>query len=560
MRRTLAVVLLAGCTGNPGPHGFVPSSWQDAGARPVATAASAEITFRIDVPPASGSKRSKFISPSSRSAAIALYSPSGAKRASAYTNLTAGINQRTLRVPVGPYRASINLFDGPLGAQGVPSGHKLSTNDNLPVYVPSYDVTIFLGIYLNGIPKGVRVSAPMAGDQKSGFSLNPCQRFPQIFTLTALDAAGNVIIGPGAPTSTLQSTAGLLVSPAGLTEPNEFIVDADPNAPAGPATLTAAMKQNGSAGNHASTATFSVSSAPVSPDGCLLVGNDQILGNLRNVEIYPPGAVDPVGTMTDGIEEPYAFAFDGAKNLYVANNDGSGVTEYAQNAATPMRTLPSNEPFAVAVDSSGNAYTADFGANTVSVFPPGTSTPSYQIGVVQPAALAFDGSGNLYVGSRTGPISASGTVSVYAPGAKTSSRTLSVGNDVAALVFDHAGNLYVLDYGSNSIVVFAPGASSPSHAIATGINEPRALAVDSSNNLYVANYRNSNVTVYAPGQSTPSRRLSTGINTWAVTVDSSDRLYVGTTKRVLVYAAGSSTPSLVIRNGIAGAITLAVTP
>lgn len=571
IRRLLLALTLAGCTANAGVHGFVPGASPGTAARPAAKLAT--LTFRVDIPPATR-KAAHFISPSTQSAAFVLYPLSGTERVSVYVNLTTETNQRcrmlrkmkTLRCrvvlhpQVGQYRASISTFDGSLGTNGLPTGHKLSANNDLPVYVPSYGVTIGVAIYLNGIPRSVRVSAAMAGDQNSGFSLEPCQRFPKAFTLTALDADGNVIIGPGAPTATLQPSAGLTVSLPDSTAPNEFEVDADPNASPGPATLTATLTANGAGRHHSSGATVNVSTVPVQPDGCLLVGNDEILGSVRNVLIFAPGSADPVTTMTDGIEEAYAFAFDGSKNMYVGNMEANTVTEYPQNSATPIRMMPSDEPWSVALDSSGSVFTADFAKNTVSVFPTGASTPSYQINVVQPSALAFDGSGNLYVASFYAPVAGTGTVSVYAPGSATPSRTIDVGVEADALAFDHAGKLYVANRSDNSVMVFSPGASSPSYTIAAGISEPRAIAVDSTNTLYVANYRSSTVTEYSSGQSTPSRTLSTGIHTWTVTVDANDRLYVGTDKRVYVYAEGSSAPSQTITNGIVGAITLAVTP
>lgn len=571
MRRLLLALILAGCTANGAVRGFVPASSQNAGA-PKVHAANGTLTFQVDIPFARR-RSAHFISPSTQSAAFVLYPLSGTKRATAYVNLTAATNAhcralrgiKTLRCrvvmqpQVGQYRASIGTFDGPLGTNGLPTGHKLSANNYLPVYVPSHGVTIALAIYLNGVPHSVRVSASMAGDQSSGFSLNPCQRFPQIFTLTGLDADGNVIIGPGAPTAALQSSAGLTVSPADPTVPNEFEVDADPNSTPGPATLTATMTANGAARNRSATATVNVSTAPVDPDGCLVVGNSEP-GDIINVTMYAPGSTEPAETVTDGIDGPYAFAFDGSKNLYVANVFGTAVTEYSLNSATPVRSLPSSEPRAVAADASGNVYTADFNTNTVSVYPPGATTASYKINVVEPAALAFDSSGNLYVASFYVPVQGNGIVSVYAPGSTTPARTMTVGIEAQGMVFDHAGNLYVANGSSNSVTVFAPGASSPSYTITTGVSSPRTLAVDSANNLYVANVEGSNVTVYASGQSTPLRTLSTGRYTWTVAVDSSDRLYVGTSGRVYVYAAGSSTPSLTIRDGIVEAVGLAVTP
>ena len=77
-------------------------------------------------------------------------------------------------------------------------------------------------------------------------------------------------------------------------------------------------------------------------------------------------------------------------------------------------------------------------------------------------------------------------MSKFAPGSTTASATLTGLNLPYALAFDSSGNLYVANYGSNTVSKFAPGSTTASTTL-TGLNEPNALAFDSSGNLYVAN-------------------------------------------------------------------------
>ena len=59
--------------------------------------------------------------------------------------------------------------------------------------------------------------------------------------------------------------------------------------------------------------------------------------------------------------------------------------------------------------------------------------------------------------------------------------------DPDALAFDSSGNLYVANYGSDTVSEFAPGSTRHHHAHRT--ESSRRLAFDSGGNLYVANGR-----------------------------------------------------------------------
>ena len=123
-------------------------------------------------------------------------------------------------------------------------------------------------------------------------------------------------------------------------------------------------------------------------------------------------------TITEGLSQPDALAFDGSGNLYVANAVGNTVQVYAEGGSSPIDTISDGvyRPDGLAFDSSGNLYVAnnfpktkgrrhivkcdgETGIWTVTVYAPGSTQPLRTIskGPCFPDALAFDSSGNLYV-------------------------------------------------------------------------------------------------------------------------------------------------------------------
>src|SRR5439155_1156094 len=97
------------------------------------------------------------------------------------------------------------------------------------------------------------------------------------------------------------------------------------------------------------------------------------------------------------------------------------------------------------------------------------------------------------------------------------------------VALDGAGNIYVTDAGSNSITVYAAGASgnaTPMATIAggnTGLDLPVGIALDGAGNIYVTNCSDLGNTVYsitvyaagANGNATPTATIAggnTGLN------------------------------------------------
>jgi DNA-binding beta-propeller fold protein YncE len=179
-----------------------------------------------------------------------------------------------------------------------------------------------------------------------------------------------------------------------------------------------------------------------------------------------------------------------------------------------------------------------------------------------PLTIAIDASGKLYVANY-----GTSTVTVYAAGSDSLLRTISTGIDLArALAFDKAGNLYAANYNNATVTVYRPGTTKPRRTISQGVSGPLALAFDASGNLYVANFLAGSVTAYAPGSNTPFRTLAQGLtapDTLNFTA-SGDlyvancqlRAYVGCWRGqspqydVAVYDTSSDTPKLQITNGI----------
>ena len=84
------------------------------------------------------------------------------------------------------------------------------------------------------------------------------------------------------------------------------------------------------------------------------------------------------------------------------------------------------------------------------------------------------------------------------PSAPTVSTFVGSGlDDPAGLAFDAAGNLYVANYGNNTISKVTP-AGAVSTFVSSGLNDPAGLAFDAAGNLYVANYGNNTISKVTP--------------------------------------------------------------
>lgn len=189
----------------------------------------------------------------------------------------------------------------------------------------------------------------------------------------------------------------------------------------------------------------------------------------------------------------------------------------------------------VAIDTSGNIYVADSGNYTIRKITPGgmVSTLAGVAGsrgssdgagsaarFYDPQNLAVDRAGNIYVADGMADvireITPAGVVTTLAgtPGT-TGSADGTAGaasfNDPTGIVVDVTGNIYVADYGNDTVRKIAPGAIvttiagsplTPGSADGTGsaanFNGPAGVGVDGSGNVYVADAGNETIRVISP--------------------------------------------------------------
>jgi hypothetical protein len=234
------------------------------------------------------------------------------------------------------------------------------------------------------------------------------------------------------------------------------------------------------------------------------------------------------------LDNPELIAVDGAGNIYFAGSSGNEVSVLPIASGSlyglpvsggTLATLVSSgldDPIGVAVDPAGNLYISNYGNDTVSVLAAASGTlfgQSVSAGVLatlvpaasglsQPEGIAFD-AGNLYIAERTGAIAvlpaAAGTLFGTSVNADTLTTVVSTGLSTDYNVaFDAAGNLYIANQGTGSVLVLpvasgtlfgTPVTAGTLATVTSGLNTPVGLAFDSSGDLYVSDYGDATVSV-----------------------------------------------------------------
>jgi hypothetical protein len=204
---------------------------------------------------------------------------------------------------------------------------------------------------------------------------------------------------------------------------------------------------------------------------------------------------------------------------------GNGVAGFT-NSSTPW-SASFNQPAGIVMDASLNIYVADkannvirkiSSSNVVTTFA-GSGTAGFvnatgtSAQFNQPMGLAIDGSNNIYVADYGNhsirKITSAGVVTTVAGSGFANfingTGTGASFNNPTALVRDASGNLYVSDYGNNSIrqitstgvVTTFAGAATAGLTNATGTSArfsgPFGITIDGSGNLYVSEKGNHTV-------------------------------------------------------------------
>ena len=215
-------------------------------------------------------------------------------------------------------------------------------------------------------------------------------------------------------------------------------------------------------------------------------------------QINTTGTSDGVGTLA-AFNTPTGVALDGAGNLYVADSGNNTIRKISFSGTTAtVSTLAGLAgvrgvtdgigsialfygPTGVATDPAGDVYVADAG--------------NHAIRKVTPAGVVTT-------------VAGLGGVSGVADGSGSAARFF----DPIGLIVDASGNIFVADSGNDAIRVIRPDgyvstvAGTPGHSgqgdgttASAQFNFPTAVATDTAGNIYVADYGNNTLRVIANG-------------------------------------------------------------
>jgi hypothetical protein len=409
-------------------------------------------------------------------------------------------------------------------------------------------------------------SRPGTGSQDNTIHVHPRTNFMGLATVTieARDSDGNVsnqrsfnvtIAGVGAPIIT-----GL---PASLTVAASYSATFNMTA-TGDEPFTYQWRKSGANVLNATDASYTIDKVLAGHGGnyTIVVSNDvgsmtssppAVLTVQAPLAITTFAGVSGIGTASGTgsaarFNHPNAVAADSAANIYVADTLNhmirkitpagavttlaglAGVSGSVDGTGTAARFFA---PRGVAVDTSGNVYVADTGNGTIRKITSAgvVTTLAGRAGPVgsldgtgsaarfnNPYSVALDSSGNVFVADRGNhtlrKITAAGVVSTLAGvagslGSAEGSGSAARFNAPAGVATDSTGNIYVAEFGNNTIRKVTPAGlvstlasfagtvgnigSADGTANLARFNRPVAVAVDSTGNVYVADLNNQTI-------------------------------------------------------------------
>ncbi len=369
----------------------------------------------------------------------------------------------------------MSTYDGPLDAQGTPTGQRLSSDKSFPIAITVGSQNL-VGVTLSGIPASIKLTPKSnfyAGAALSGGVVSPVLRLLGANAtgqalITAYDADGNAITGAGAPTSFQMGSNGFTVSVAGsvatITAPatvttNSYALPIDANGP-------------GCAEPESKCVTFAN------------VGFEELLAipDPGNVAVFLI-AVDaptfaPVATITAGIKGPASVAFARDGRLFVSNVGGPNVTIYAPpyTGAPTVVSSGITDPHLIALAPNNTLFVANRTGAHVTVLPPPYTT-STSFAVQDARGFAFDGFSTAYIADYASSAIMTSSLPYTALNANTTSGAATTLNHPSGLAINAKGELWVANTLGNTLLRFAVFGANANPSATIPANAPTAVAV-----------------------------------------------------------------------------------
>jgi virginiamycin B lyase len=444
---------------------------------------TATATLKIMVPQKTASaataRKPAYVSPATQSIAIS-FTPTVGSPQTFNQNLTPASNPNctaslispevctvTFALAPGNYTATFATYDGLLDGSSNPTGNMLSQNQSVPVTIGAGQANS-INVTLQGVPTSVAlipgITSTITGSQSAGYGLSKCFA-NQSVSVIGLDADGNYILGPGAPTPSLTSsdTTQLAVTTPTTAAPNTFIFTR-PGIPTANASITLTPTVTpGTGGGSATSAsialtfdaticgTFTAYGVPTgssSPWG-IASGRDGALWfteyNGNNIgRISTSGAITEylVGAGPQGI----ASGPDGA--LWFTEYNGNNIGRISTSGAITEYAVPTlnSSPVSIASGPDGALWFTEQSANNIGRISTSGAITEYAVPTPfsNPQGIASGPDGALwfteYYSNNIGRISTSGAITEYSITTNSYPVGIASGPDGALWFTENGGN------------------------------------------------------------------------------------------------------------------------
>ncbi|HEY4439613.1 MAG TPA: hypothetical protein VGN14_04115 [Candidatus Elarobacter sp.] len=474
----------------------------------------APAVFRIVIPKKSANaagRRPAYVSPATQAMTLAITGPTTINQTVALTTSsgsctsTLASTQCTLMLALAPgsYTATVSTYDGYDTGTQTATGNMLSTGQNIAFTILAGQANSIV-MTLSGIPVQLLVIplTPLTtANGTNAYHLVGPGRHP--FLVQTLDADGNIIVGPGAPTFTIGTPSGPLAATAvqpTTTSPNQFTLIPPATVGSGSASFAVQATYAGQATDGCAQSGAVCGPINVSVDmvRALVVVNcgTCITPNIGpdNVQIYADGGTAPLQTISGSfLHAPEYVIADASGNLFVANHATNNVVMLAAPYFATLTTI--NSPgglMAMAPDGTLYLADADNGDSVAVYLPPYTgapaasSDPSGGFGQPYDLGITVAPNGDLWLAD-----SYNGFIWKYAApvtGNPSPAVVLTSDGSAVGLALDPSGNLFAgFSQGYQVYKYTAPVTGASSHTnISFSPHVTEALISDTAGNIYHA--------------------------------------------------------------------------